>query len=79
MKSTWSPTATDAIALTTDRGPSELDAAFIARHEAAVAAALAGAVAPEDLEEVVDEHFLDFTDLLLEDGDGLTKEVDLTP
>lgn len=79
MKSSWDLSADDTVAVTTDRGPWESDVDFLARHEAAIRDSIDDAVAPEDLDTLVDDHILDLTADLEAQGDDEEKEITLPP
>ena len=79
MKSTWDLSADDTVAVTTERGPWESDDDFLARHEASVRDSIDDAVAPEDLDTLIEDHFLDLTADLPIQGDEEEKEITLPP
>lgn len=78
VKSTWT-VGDSSVAVTTDRGPWELDPSYLSRHEAAVTDAIDEVVAPELLDELVGDHIADLEADLGSEGDGETKEIVVEP
>ena len=76
MKTTWT-SDTDAIALTTYRGPWESDNDFLDRHAVDLKDALTALVAPESIDALVDGHRDDIEADLGELGDALELAISI--